>query len=346
MGKKIKIGHFVSFGVGGADKCAFNLILGLIALPDIENIVFYNKFSHPRQDELLTNPSRWENYSILGVPMIEVDYLTKLNDYGLDILQTHRPGNDTWALPNFENIQFNFKIVETNFHGYNGSKSDFRIYPSQAMVNFMSPSNIPSEIIPNPILLQQKAPKLEICKDKFVYGRIGRPDANIYSNINLQAYKEIETDDTMFLYVAPNSRAIDDAKNLGIKNIHFINPTVDEKLISSFYYSIDVLCHSNSLGETFGNTIAEGMMYGKPVISHIGMKGWPQAQPELLGDMKELFITDNLVTNYANMMNRLKNDNDFMVKTSLYLYKRAHELFSFYNVAKRYLDVYKKLLYE
>ena len=54
MGKKIKLGQVVSFGVGGADKCALNLIKGLIVLnEDMEILVFYNKYSHPREDELV-----------------------------------------------------------------------------------------------------------------------------------------------------------------------------------------------------------------------------------------------------------------------------------------------------
>ena len=70
----------------------------------------------------------------------------------------------------------------------------------------------------------------------------------------------MQGDDTCFLYVAPNTRVKDDIERLGIKNIILINPTSDEEIVSKLYNTFDVLCHSNSLGETFGNTIAEAMI--------------------------------------------------------------------------------------
>ena len=42
MGNKLKIGQVVSFGVGGADKCALNLVKGLLSLNlNIEITIFH-----------------------------------------------------------------------------------------------------------------------------------------------------------------------------------------------------------------------------------------------------------------------------------------------------------------
>lgn len=345
MGKILKLGQIVSFGVGGADKCALNLVKGLLALNEnIEITIFYNKYSHPREDELKTNPSRFNEYLELPIKMVEFSDVSELNNYNIDILQTHRSGNDNWFLPNFESTDFNFKIIETNFHGYNQTKSDFRVYPSNTLVNHLQPCNIPYSVIANPIntSITNENLKNELnIGDKFIYGRIARPDANIYTDINLRAYKQIESDDNVFIYMAPNSRAITDANNLGIKNIIFIEPTSDELMVSKFYNTIDVLCHSNSLGETFGNTIAEAMINGKPIITHIGMSSWPQAHKELVGDMTELFITENFVENYAKTMLRLKNDMEYYNSTSKYLLERANKNYSYIEVAKKYFELYK-----
>lgn len=347
MGTKIKVGQVVSFGVGGADKCALNLTKGLLELKDeIELIIFYNKFSHPRVDELLTNPSRFDEYMSLPLQVIYFDNVQELNNYNLDILHTHRSGNDNWFLPNFESTKFNFTIIETNFHGYNQTKSDYRVYPSQSMIPNLQPCNIPYSIIPNPINKQITDTDLRYeldIKDKFVYGRIGRPDLNIYSDINLIAYKKIESDDTCFLYVAPNPKARIDAENLGIKNIIFINPTSDELAVSKLYNTFDVLCHSNSLGETFGNTIAEAMINGKPIITHIGNGSWTQAHKELIGDKWELFLTTNIVDSYADLMLKLKNDKKYYNEISYYLKNRALTLYDYKIVSKQYLDLYKKI---
>jgi glycosyltransferase involved in cell wall biosynthesis len=348
MGKKIKLGQVVSFGVGGADKCALNLIKGLISLnEDIEILVFYNKYSHPREDELFTNPSRFFEYETLPVKMVEFKDVSELNNYDLDILHTHRSGNDNWFLPNFEQTNFNFKILETNFHGYNQTKSDFRVYPSEGLVTKLQHCSIPYRVIPNPINRKVTEENLRVelgIGDKFVYGRIARPDLNIYTDINLQAYRNVQGDDTCFLYVAPNSRVKDDIERLGIKNIILIDPTSDEERVSKLYNTFDVLCHSNSLGETFGNTIAEAMINGKPIITHIGSRNWCQAHEELIGDRKELFLTDNIVENYTNLMLRFKDDKLYYDETSSYLKDRADTLYDYIEVSKKYHNLYKELL--
>jgi glycosyltransferase involved in cell wall biosynthesis len=347
MGNKIKIGQFVSFGVGGADKCALNLVKGLLSFDDVDLTVFYNNYSHPRDDEQHSNPTRFNEYQTLPIKMVNIDDVSELNNYGLDILNTHRSGNDNWFLPNFENTHFNFKVVETNFHGYNQTKSDYRIYPSNALLAKLQPCNIPYSVIPNPIYrpINNENLRNELgIFDKFVYGRIARPDANIYSDINLKAYQKIQNENTCFLYVAPNHRAIEDSKKLGLTNVIFLDPTSDEEKISKIYNTFDVLCHSNSLGETFGNTIAEAMIYGKPVITHIGSPSWSQAHIELVGDMTELFITDDIINKYSELMICFKDDKNFYSDTSKYLKNRADNLYDYVNVAKEYLKLYKKIL--
>jgi len=344
----MRIGQVVSFGVGGADKCALNLIKGLLSLnEDIEIYVFYNNYSHPRSDETDSNPSRFEDYKLLPVTMVEFSDVSELNNYNLDILNTHRSGNDNWFLPNFEKVNFNFKVIETNFHGYNLTKSDFRVYPSIGLTGKLQPCNIPYKVIPNPInrrVSEENLRKELGIGDKFVYGRIARPDLNIYTPLNLQAYKNIESEDNCFLYVAPNQKAIIDAKNMGLENIIFVNPTSDEEMVSKLYNTFDVLCHSNSLGETFGNTIAEAMINGKPIITHIGNSSWCQSHEELVGDYKELFITDNIIENYTKLMLKLKEDKVYYNKVSKYLKERSDTLYDYIVVSKKYYELYKELL--
>jgi len=348
MGKTLKIGQVVSFGVGGADKCALNLVKGLLFLgEDIEITVFYNCYSHPRADETFTNPSRFDDYKKLNVKLIEFTDVNELNNYDIDILNTHRSGNDNWFLPNFEQIDFKFKVVETNFHGYNRTKSDHRIYPSNAMLRNLQPTNIPYVVIPNPILTRITEENLREelgIGDKFVYGRIGRPDGNIYTDINLRAYKQVETENTCLLYVAPNPQAKQLSKDLDLQNVIFLNTTSDEMRVSAIYNTFDVLCHSNSLGETFGNTIAEAMINGKPVVSHVGNGSWPQAQVELLGERQDLYVNSRDINTYANIMCKLKDDKEYYDEVSEYLYTRSMSLYNYKAVANEYLKLYRELL--
>lgn len=346
----MKIGLLVSFGVGGIDKGSLNLVKGLLNIDStIEISVFYNKYSHPRQDEIFRNPSRFNEYKNLPIKLIEFNSVEDLLNADIDILNTFRSGelDDGWFIPNFDAFKFNFKVVEINFQGGVKTNPDYRVYLTNTIYNVNN--TIPYSIIPNPVITKltedNLRKELNIPESAFVCGRIARPDRNIYANINLQAYSRIQTDNTYFLYVAPYQQAIYDAENLKLKNIIFLNPTSDEVFVSKIYNTMDVLCHSNSLGETFGNTIAEAMINGKPVISHVGSNTWPQAQKELLGSYSnELYITEDIVNNYAKTLLKLKENKDFYSSCATYLKNRADSLFNLNLVAKQYIHIYEKLL--
>jgi glycosyltransferase involved in cell wall biosynthesis len=123
-----------------------------------------------------------------------------------------------------------------------------------------------------------------------------------------------------------------------------MDPTSDEELVSKFYNTIDVLCHANSLGETFGNTIAEAMINGKPVITHRGGGSWCQAHEELVGDRKELFLTERIVENYADLMLRFKDDKVYYDEVSEYLFNRAKTLYDYVEVSRKYYELYKEII--
>lgn len=343
----MRIGQFVSFGVGGADKTAEILVKGLTELGH-DVIVFYNEYSLPRQgpqyDNNTPTTNRFENYKNVKMVNIGINDISSLNNYGLDILNTHRPGNDFWHLVNFETTKFNFKIVETNFHGAVQTKADIRVYPSNTMIKN---HNVPFVIIPNPVeppITNENFREEFNLKDKFIYGRLSPSRKEIYSITNLMAYKKIENEDNFLLYVAPCEQAKIDAKNLGIQNIMFIDEIIDNKTIHKLYNTFDVFCHSNLMGETFGMTIAEAMMFGKPVITHIGMALWPQAHKELLGEKTELFISENIVERYSELMLKLKNNEQYYYEISTYLKNRADNLYNYLKVADNYVQLYKKIL--
>ena len=347
MSHSMRVGHFVSFGLGGADKCSLNIIRGLISL-GLEPIVFYNEFSIPRHvssnhDVGYTPPSRMLQYKTL-VRLVKIGGVEEFTDYGLDILHTQRSGSDRWLLPDFDKRGWPFKIVETNFHGDLNTRADVRVFPSHLLAQR---SGVAVQCIPNAINrpMTKESLKEELgLGDRFVFGRIARPDKDIYSDLNLRAYASLENSNTHFLYVAPYSQARLDAENLGIKNITFLDPVIDDNMVSKIYNTFDVLCHSNSAGETFGNTIAEAMIHGKPVVSHYGAPRWPQAHIELFGDMTELVTKAGDSASYAANMRLLMDDSSYYNKVSSYLKHRAEFLYESSVVAQQYIDLYDQIL--
>lgn len=332
------IGQWVSFGLGGADKASYLLIKGLLEL-GIEVKIFYGKMSFPHQHNL----SRYDQCKDLGAPMFEINNLDDLNNHGLQVLNTHRSGDDLWLIPGFERTDFNFKIVETNIHGNTVTKADMRIFPSYEMIRTRN-ITCPHKIIPNPIMCKLSEDNLRQqlgLENKFIFGRIARPE--MYSRTYLESFKLIENSDIHFLYVAHSIDAIADAESLGIKNITFIEQTIDEQYISKLYNTFDVLCHGNRFGETFGNTIAEAMIHGKPVVSHLGGNWWPQAQKEVIGKYESTYVCENDADQYSRLMHKLLTDKQEYNDYSNYVKDRADNLYDYRTVTKKYIEVYKEI---
>lgn len=347
----MKIAHFVSLGMGGGDKCSLNIIRGLIELGH-KPLVFYSEMSIPRYVNGLHNPgyeppNRMAQYDGL-VELIKINTISDFNKYDFEILHTQRSGEDTGLLPGLERANINYKIVETNFHGALRTRADVRAYPSETL---MSHKNIKKDnhnvCIYNAIDIPRADGNLREqfeFRDKFVFGRIARPDRSAYSPVSLRAYSQIETDNTAFLYAAPFDEARKEAASLGIKNIAFIDPVIDNEKLSQIYNTFDVLCHGNTTGETFGNTIAEGMIHGKGIVCHFGQANWPQAQPEVLGDYHDFCVGSNDVEQYASIMKKYLENKTFYEAATSYFYKRANDKFNYKIIAQQYIELYKKLL--
>jgi len=304
-----KIGFITSFGLGGGGHTN-EVICRLLQYHYKEYIqFFYNKYSCTLPNE----PSRINNYSFCK--LIKFVNTEELNDYNLDILIVHRSGDDHWALPNFEKINFKFKIIEINFHGAIRTKADLRIFPSISLVNHKNINHVPHVVIPNPISYVSNNDNLRNelnLNNKFVVGRVARGDSDIYCDINLNAYKNIEDENTVFLYLNPSQQAINDSKKINIKNIIFLNPTVDTEYLDKIYNTFDVHIHSNSIGETFGNSVAESFIRGIPTISHDGFHNWPQSHKEFYITTPDMYINKEkksiMISKYTIILNNLKTD--------------------------------------
>ncbi len=123
--------------------------------------------------------------------------------------------------------------------------------------------------------------KLQIPAHAFVVGRVGRADPGIYDPLSLFAYKKIQDEKTFFLALTPPHNMVRDAKKMGLKNFICFQ-ALDQEGLSAFYNTLDVLAHGRRDGETFGCSIAEAMMHGKPVVSHLTK--FMNAQQEVIGE--------------------------------------------------------------
>ncbi len=112
--------------------------------------------------------------------------------------------------------------------------------------------------------------KLGFNDNDVVFGRIGRPDDNIFDPIGINAFKEVvkKYSNAHYLIVAPSPKLEQIVREENIPNVHFLPLIAEEKDVWAFHNAIDVLAHFRKDGETCGLNIAESMLCGKPIISH------------------------------------------------------------------------------
>ena len=345
----MRIGHFVSFGIGGADRAAFNLLNGLSDLGYAPQ-VFFSDSSFPKrtddQDEALPMLSIQDLFAE-KFEMHRIESISEFQQFDLDILNTHRSGDDEWLLPGLDQIQRKFKIVETNFHGIRNTPADMRIYPSQALVKKMRIGvDRKNLVIFNPILppisSENLREELSIGPGTVVLGRVGRSDKSIYSPKLLRAFSKLEQSfDVHLIWVGASAKSRADAEKLGVKNVTWVEPIKSPQVVSSYFNTFDIYCHSNKLGETFGNTVAEAMFHGKPVVSLRGKRSYPQAQFELLDDSHQAASTQ---MEFRKLLAQLISDPMLRESIGQRNARRAQTQFEPQTVAAKYINAYRKVL--
>jgi glycosyltransferase involved in cell wall biosynthesis len=342
----IKIAHFVSFGIGGADRAALELIRELTQkLPEIQ--ICYGEMSFPirtaDQDPSQELLNIFEEYKSIG-SLQEIKHVSELAKLDIDILHTHRSGEDEWLIPGLSQLTRNFKIVETNFHGFVDTPAEFRIFPSLALPVFRKirlGSN--TEIIPNLVnSFQGKSlrTKLGIPKDRIVFGRVGRSDRSIYSSKLLKHYSKIQNESTILLWIGKSEWAIKDAESLGIESVIWVDPVSNPIELANYYATFDVFCHANPLGETFGNTVAEAMLRGLPVASIKGNRKYPQAQKELLDETQ----FSSSPRGFSKTLEKYRDNPDIRIKASERNLRFSEQYLKPEVLAGKVLKVYERVL--
>lgn len=345
----MRIGHFVSFGIGGADRAAFNLLMGMKRL-GLTPQVFFNDMSIPKR-----TADQDPNLPLLSIQDLfeesfdvkRIQDVQELSAFDLDILNTHRSGDDEWLLPGLADLDRKFKIVETNFHGLRKTPADLRVYPSHAL---MQSKNIAQDernkMIFNPILPPLSAEDVRelysIGTETVVLGRVGRSDKSIYSPKLLKTFARLEKSfDVHLLWIGASEKAKQDASKLRVKNVTWVEPTKSPYSISQYFNTFDIYCHANKLGETFGNTVAEAMFHRKPVASLRGKRTYPQAQFELLDDPGQ---SAGSLRTFHDLLEKFISNASLRRETGLRNVDRARENFEPKIVAAKYIDAYQGLL--
>lgn len=181
--------------------------------------------------------------------------------------------------------------------------------------------------------------KLGIPKDAFVLGRVGRPDPGIHDPISLRAYEKIQSENTYFLALSAPENMIAEAAQMGLKNFVPLAPLTSPEDLSKFYNTIDVLAHARRDGETFGCNIAEAMIHGKPVVSHLS--NFMEGHIDVLGDTGVMVQKDDFL-GYANALKKFRDDPSHRQSEGERCRARVLSLFEAESLTRRLEKIYEQ----
>jgi glycosyltransferase involved in cell wall biosynthesis len=177
-------------------------------------------------------------------------------------------------------------------------------------------------------------------ENKILFGFHQRGDDGIFSSIPLEAYKEIEDENTHFLILGGSNLYTEQAKTLDLKNFHQLSHTADRRKIYSYLQSLDVYAHGRKDGEVNSTAMAEAMYFGLPIISHTSEVN--NGHVECIRDGGHVVETTE---QYTAQLDKLKSDKPYreqLSQNALINFKENYELQGqLAKIIDVYLDVVK-----
>lgn len=180
---------------------------------------------------------------------------------------------------------------------------------------------------------------LGIQSNTLVLGFHQRNDENIFSDIPLKAYKKIESESTHFILLGGSYLHREQASQLGIRNITFLDHESSSEAISQFLNTLDVFTHGRSDGETFGSVIAEAMIHGVPVISHQVRSG-ANAHRDTIGPGG--FFAKS-ISEYIDYLNRYIADSQLRVQMGANGLSFATKHYTLKSAADKLVQIYSNV---
>jgi len=369
--KKIKIA-FIKFGglsAGGTEKYLQTLAANL-PKQQFEVDYYYtdgvplvgNNWKHPNTDKDRVEYMLSNNINIIhvncearddrfGPPYVWINsnFFELFNSKKYDIIQTGRSGYQEYPFCSMNN-----EIFVDSIHGYGAQGIEKRdniiktvLLSNTQIKNWISNGGEENKIVCIPPLIEfPKKPfislrkQLNINEDVFIYGMHQGNREDIFSDIPLQAYKQIENEKTLFLMLGGAQKYRNQAQQLNIKNIKFLDFNGDSKYINDFVYTLDVFSHGRFDGEVCSAAIIEALYHGKPIISHPAINNGHFEQIDGCG-----FIAHS-IDEYSKKMQLLFDNKQIYDILTMNCLLKYNNVYSFEKSIDKYISLYKEIVYE
>ena len=175
--------------------------------------------------------------------------------------------------------------------------------------------------------------------DRFLFGFHQANRDEIFSDIPLKAYKEIEDDTNAFVVCNGSKKYREQAKELGLKNIYFYDYLKDDNEFYSVINSLDVYAHGRYDGELNSAAIAEALSCNLPVVTH--PSDWFNGHLEVVTDNG--FVAKDY-KEYAKYMRLLQDDPELLAKCSEASKRIFHEKYDFDVQMNHIMEIYERVL--
>jgi glycosyltransferase involved in cell wall biosynthesis len=276
-----------------------------------------------------------------------------------DILHVYRSGYSEYPDPGLDVQVPHF--VETNVFGFvdRNPRIDKTLFMSKWLMDHMLKGlqhprfdfvNNPVEM---PVTGQALPWRAEADAAKaIILGRVGRPDNGIYNAIHVEAARLLRLQglDVRFLVVAPPENMVRDLLKAEIPH-KVIPPTTDPLLLSMAYNTMHIYAHARADGETFGVNIAEAMIHGLPVVTHIAVPSFAgmgvfQSQTELVEDSRTGFIVSNDPVLYSEALKLLIENETLRLRFGQAGLVKAVEQYYVPECMEKLERIYKEIVHE
>ena len=273
---------------------------------------------------------------------IDTDFWDIFKEDRYDVIQTGRAGH-----PEYPFTLINKTPIVDSIHLSGMAENKANVYKTvliskeqrEKWVQAGGPRDR-SVIIPNPVEIPDYTDsyiqELKL-RRKFVFGMHQRDNDGIFSSIPLDAYKNIESDNTHFIILGGSDRYKRQAEDLGIKNITFL-PTVSElEPIHKFLNTLKVYAHGRADGEQCSCAIIEALAHNLPVISHTAPS---MGHLEQIGNAGKVVSTP---IEYSEVMTKLIEDKEYYDKCSFNAKERYESTYGIDAIISKYAAIYEEI---
>ena len=218
---------------------------------------------------------KYKNIQVPTHDWIDTNFWDIFNEKDFDLIQTGRAGHPEYPFHLIKNTPI-IDSIHLNA-GVDNQKNISRVLhlANINIKNWVKSGGDKKRVRLISLPIDQKIDKVNNLRSKLsiqnkvnILGFHQRKDDNIYSEIPLKAYSEIEDEETAFILLGGSTKYLKQARKLKLINFYHLEFDTIENLEELFLNTLTIYTHGRKDGEVNSTAIANAMRNGLPIVSH------------------------------------------------------------------------------